>query len=109
MRPYVNLLANYRQFPSPLNEVMGTPHQACRTVALLERFLVWVPIVPFNLSAAKEFGLIEGELKRLGKPTGKLDAMIAAIARNLGAIVVTHNCRHFENIPHLQLEDWLIP
>ncbi|UZQ54741.1 type II toxin-antitoxin system VapC family toxin [Trichothermofontia sichuanensis B231] len=78
-------------------------------LAKLERFLALVPIVPFNLSAAKEFGLIEGELKRLGKPTGKQDAMIAAIARNLGAIVVTHNRRHFENIPHLQIEDWLIP
>jgi len=67
-------------------------------LAKLERFLALVPIVPFDLSAAKEFGLIEGELKRLGKPTGKLDALIAAIGRNRGAIIVTHNRRHFENI-----------
>ena len=44
----------------------------------------------------------------MGKPTGEIDALIAAVARSRGDIVVTHNTQDFENIPQLQLEDWLI-
>jgi tRNA(fMet)-specific endonuclease VapC len=44
----------------------------------------------------------------MGKPTGEIDAMIAAVARSRGDIVVTDNTRHFENIPGLELENWLM-
>lgn len=43
----------------------------------------------------------------MGKPTGELDALIAAVARSRRDIVVTDNTRHFENIPNLTLENWL--
>lgn len=46
-------------------------------------------------------------LKRIGKPTGELDALIAAVARSQQAILVTNNIRDFENIQNLQLENWL--
>ena len=65
-------------------------------------------IVPFDSDAAAEFGIIQGELRRMGRPTGELDALIAAVARARGDILVTHNTRDFINIPGLQLEDWLI-
>jgi tRNA(fMet)-specific endonuclease VapC len=68
-----------------------------------------MPIVNFNLSAAVEFGKIQAELRRIGRPTGELDAMIAAVARSRGDILVTDNIRHFENITKLQLENWLTP
>jgi predicted nucleic acid-binding protein len=34
--------------------------------------------------------------------------MIAATAITYGATLVTHNTRHYENIPDLILEDWLV-
>jgi len=36
-----------------------------------------------------------------------MDALIAATAIANGATLVSHNRRHFENIPHLVLDDWL--
>ena len=44
----------------------------------------------------------------MGKPTGELDALIAAVPRARGDLLVTHNTRDFINIPGWQLEDWLI-
>jgi len=38
-------------------------------------------IVDFDRDAAEEFGKIQGELKLMGRPTGDLDALIAAVAR----------------------------
>ena len=73
----------------------------------IEQFISLMLIVEFDRSAAEEFGKIQGELKRIGKPTGELDAIIGAVARSHQDILVTDNTRHFINIPNLQLENWL--
>lgn len=65
-------------------------------------------VLPFDQTAAEEFGKIQGKLRQMGKPTGEMDALIAAIALSRGDTVVTHNTRHFENIPHLLLVDWQV-
>lgn len=62
---------------------------------------------PFSSEAALEFGIIQNELKQLSRPTGEMDALIAAVARSTGDIIVTNNIRDFQNIPNLELEDWL--
>lgn len=79
-----------------------------RNLSALNLFVREMEILPFDGDAAVEFGIIQGELRRIGRPTGELDALIAAIARARGDILVTHNTRDFINIPGLQLEDWLI-
>ena len=66
-----------------------------------------IQVVEFDQNAAEEFGKIQGELRRIGRPTGELDAVIAAVARSRGDILVTDNTRHFINISALQLENWL--
>lgn len=73
----------------------------------IEQFISLMLIVEFDRSAAEEFGKIQAELKRIGKPTGELDAIIGAVARSRQDILVTDNTRHFINIPNLQLENWL--
>lgn len=78
-----------------------------RNLNTLNEFLGTVKIVPFDSAAAEEFGKIQGELRRIGRPTGDLDALIAAVARSRGDTVVTHNIRDFSNISGLELEDWL--
>lgn len=79
-----------------------------RNLSALNLFVREMEILPFDGDAAVEFGIIQGELRRIGRPTGELDALIAAVARARGDILVTHNTRDFINIPGLQLEDWLI-
>jgi tRNA(fMet)-specific endonuclease VapC len=74
------------------------------TLALLTELL---PVEPFELDAATEFGKIQSELRQIGKPTGEIDALIAAVARSREDILVTNNIQDFENIPNLKLENWL--
>lgn len=81
--------------------------RVAENLAKLEDLLSVLAVVPFHDDAAEDFGKIQGELRRMGKPTGEMDALIAAVARSRGDIVVTDNTRHFENILSLHLENWL--
>lgn len=78
-----------------------------KNLATLRKVEINLPKVGFDAAAANEFGKIQGELRRMGKPTGNLDALIAAVARSRQDILVTDNTRHFINIPNIQLENWL--
>ncbi len=78
-----------------------------KNLANLNDFLSLVAIIEFDRAAALEFGLIQGELRRKGKPTGEIDALIAAVARSRLDTIVTNNIRHFQNIEGLRLENWL--
>ena len=60
-------------------------------LANLNDFLSLVAIREFDRAAATEFGLIQGELRRKGKPTGEIDALIAAVARSRLDTLVTNN------------------
>jgi tRNA(fMet)-specific endonuclease VapC len=42
----------------------------------------------------------------MGKPTGEVDALIAATAMAHEATLVTSNKKHFENIEGLKVEVW---
>ena len=37
------------------------------------------------------------------------DLLIAATALVHGLTLVTHNTRHFQNVPNLEVEEWLAP
>ena len=78
-----------------------------KNLANLKSFELGLPQIEFDARAAEEFGKIQGELKKIGKPTGQLDALIASVARSRQDILVTDNIRHFINIPDLRLENWL--
>ena len=73
----------------------------------LYRFANSLPKVDYDQKAALEFGKIQSELRRKGRPTRELDALIAAVARSRQDILVTNNTCHFINIEGLELEDWL--
>ncbi len=74
----------------------------------LYRFLDVVRIVPFDVECAKIFGTIKSKLRMIGKPTGEVDALIAATSMAHDAILATANKRHFENVEGLKLEVWRI-
>ena len=65
------------------------------------------PFVPFDDSAAEEYGRLRGYLEGRGTPIGHEDTQIAAIALANDLTVVTGNTRHFERVPGLTVENWL--
>ena len=73
----------------------------------LNQLTAIIPVIEFDQMAAEEFGKIQAQLRKMGRPTGELDAAIAAVARSRSDILVTNNTRHFINIPDLKLENWL--
>jgi len=74
----------------------------------LYRLLEITQVVPFDIECAKIFGTIKSKLRSLGKPTGEVDALIAATAMAREATLVTINKKHFENIEGLKIEVWPI-
>lgn len=81
--------------------------QVEKNLETLAQLTELLPIDPFDIDAARQFGKIQSELRQIGKPTGEVDALIAAVVRSRNDILVTNNIKDFENIPNLQLENWL--
>jgi tRNA(fMet)-specific endonuclease VapC len=62
--------------------------------------------IPFDDSAAEEYGKVRAHLAVLGTPIGPNDLMIASIALANKLILVTHNTAEFSRVPGLSIEDW---
>jgi predicted nucleic acid-binding protein len=62
-----------------------------------------IPVEPISVPIAFRAGKIDGSLQARGLkiPLGGL--LIGATALELGFAVVTHNVRHFEKIPNLDV------
>ena len=80
--------------------------KAKENIEKLHRFVDIVRVIPFDLKCAKVFGTIKTKLRKIGKPTGETDALIAATAMANKALLITGNRRHFENIEGLKVESW---
>jgi len=80
---------------------------SARNLAKLNQFIELVQIVPFDLASARMLGTIKSRLRKIGKPTGEVDAMIAAVAMVHKAELVTGNIRHFQNIEGLKISSWI--
>ena len=78
-----------------------------RRRALIDSFLLRLPSVEWSIEAADHYGALKHTLKTQGTPIGDMDTLIAAHALAENLILVTHNTRHFENVPGLKLEDWM--
>jgi predicted nucleic acid-binding protein len=75
--------------------------------ARIDLLLADLSVMPWNTAAADIDGEIGALLRRQGTPIGEMDTQISAHALAKDLILVTHNTRHFECIPGLQLEDWI--
>jgi len=60
-------------------------------------------VYPVTASDATAAGTVEGELSLAGIRVATVDLLIGVTARELGFGIVTHNLRHFERIPGLQV------
>lgn len=70
---------------------------------LLERFTV-IPLP----ERADGYGQIKMTLRSMGKPADEFDMIIGGQALAMGLIVVTDNVKHFEPMPSLKVENWVI-
>ena len=73
----------------------------------IREFIRLAPPTAFDEVCAMKYGELKAHLAKLGKPCGEVDTFIAAAALAGQARLVTKNLRHFENVPGLELEDWL--
>ncbi len=89
-----------------LNYGAKASQNAARNLDKLARLLDIIHTVPFDLECAESFGTIKSKLRSIGKPTGEVDALIAATALAHKAVLVTGNKKHFEHIEGLYVETW---
>ena len=66
-------------------------------------------IAAWDKFAADEFARVQSRLYKVGTPIGHNDAMIAAHARHIDAVLVTNNQKHFSKVPKLKLDNWAKP
>ena len=74
---------------------------------LIDQFLQQLPSLPWTARAADHYGALKDANKRQGTPIGEIDTQIAAHALAEGLTLVTHNTRHFVQVPGLLLADWM--
>src|SRR5687768_1922446 len=79
------------------------PHQAARE-AYVEKLLVELPVIPFDLDVARVHAELAAELASRGTPVGTNDLMIAATAVQLGYAVLTFDQRSYPAIPRLKTQ-----
>ena len=84
----------------------ATAVQRTRREAFVEGLLARVPVIGFDLTAARVHARIWAELASSGVVLGAHDLVIAATAIASGARVATRNQRSFPSIPGLQWVAW---
>ncbi|GAA4332543.1 type II toxin-antitoxin system VapC family toxin [Pigmentiphaga soli] len=72
----------------------------------LDKLLGLLPILPFDAACAAQAAAIRAALERQGRPIGPHDLLIAAIALQHKAPLVTRNVREFGQVPGLQVVNW---
>ena len=63
-------------------------------------------IIAFDNAQSELYGKIRFDLEKSGTPLGDMDMLIAAAALSAGAILVSHNIKHFSRIKGIRVEDW---
>lgn len=78
---------------------------AVRLQAAVTEIMRRVDVLPWDFSAAEQYGIVRAELERTGRPLGSLDLLISAHALAMGVVLVTSD-RAFSQVAQLQIEDW---
>jgi tRNA(fMet)-specific endonuclease VapC len=72
----------------------------------LEMFLAPFEILPFDENSVWAFGELRSHLEQRGESIDSLDALIAAHALSLDALLITNNIKKFAKVPKLKLDNW---
>jgi len=95
-----------------LGELLVGAYKSTRRPAnlvLIQQLVDQFACLPFDESCADHYARVRAHLENCGQPIGPYDLQIAAIALNIGLIVVTHNTAEFSRVPALTVEDWFVP
>ena len=65
-----------------------------------------ISIISFDESQSELYGRIRLRLEKAGSAIGDMDILIASAALSIGAILVSHNTKHFSKIKGIKVEDW---
>lgn len=83
-------------------------NQPAKNLAEVYAFCGGFISLPFDDSAAEEYGIIRAHLVDIGMTIGPNDLLIASIATTHHLTLVTHNVSEFARVPGLAIEDWQI-
>jgi tRNA(fMet)-specific endonuclease VapC len=72
-------------------------------VAAVESLLAAVTVLPLDGSSARRAGEVRRDLERGGRTIGMADSLIAGIALDHEAILITRNRKHYDRVPGLKL------
>ena len=92
-----------------LSELMyGVENSSNREANLvaLDFFLLKIDIISYDDQAAAAYGVIRRQLKQEGIIIGGMDMLIAAHAKSLDAVLITHKTKEFNRVQGLRIEDW---
>ena len=92
-----------------LSELMyGVENSSNRETNLvaLDFFLLKIDIISYDDQAAAAYGVIRRQLKQEGIIIGGMDMLIAAHAKSLDAVLITHKTKEFNRVQGLRIEDW---
>jgi tRNA(fMet)-specific endonuclease VapC len=89
--------------------VFGAERSQARQQAMvnLARLVELIPVLDLPEAAGRHYGRIRAALTAAGTPIGNNDLWIAAHAAADDLILVSNNCREFERVPGLQVENWV--
>jgi tRNA(fMet)-specific endonuclease VapC len=74
-----------------------------RQMSMVEILLAAVTVLPLDDPAARRAAEIQRKLKQGGESIGMADSLIAGIALEQNAILITRNLKHFQRVPGLKL------
>ncbi|MFI4957488.1 MAG: type II toxin-antitoxin system VapC family toxin [Gammaproteobacteria bacterium] len=80
--------------------------EAKRLHLVVEKFLQYVDVLPWDSAIAKRYGVVRAEMEKHGNVLAPLDMLIAAHALETGVVLVT-NDKAFKMVSGLHTEDWL--
>jgi tRNA(fMet)-specific endonuclease VapC len=81
--------------------------QSSRLTSRVAAVLSTIDVLPFDVPADAEYGIIRSELEAAGQTIGPTDLFIAAHACSMGVTLITHNVGEFRRVRGLKVEDWL--
>jgi tRNA(fMet)-specific endonuclease VapC len=81
----------------------AAPDRRARREAFIEALIEAFPPISFDLRSARAHARLWADLASSGTDIGAHDRIVAATALAHGMRVATHNVRHFEHVPGLEV------
>jgi len=72
----------------------------------LNEILIRLNVIAFDDASAVIYGGVRTMLEKSGQVLDNMNMLIASSAISAGAVLVSHNIKHFSKIKGLKVEDW---